>query len=94
MEMDMQMTDVDYIPGVEYDHFGQPVGITVEEWMDRLDKRLIDHYGDDFRNRVNASRKRWNEKGRWHFDMLDGRQPYTIKAAEAKAPPQHFDFAQ
>ena len=70
MDIGMQMTDVDCISGVEYDNFGCPVGISVEEWMDKLDKRLIEYYGDDFRNRVNASRKRWNEKGRWHFDML------------------------
>jgi hypothetical protein len=70
MDFDLQMSDVDCIPGVEYDVNGLPVGITVEEWMDKLDKRLIEHYGDDFRTRVNASRNRWNQKGRWHFDML------------------------
>ena len=70
MEIDVQTPDVVYAPNVEYNGKGHLVGITVEEWMDKLDKRLIDHYGEDFRQRVNSSRKRWNEKGRWHFDML------------------------
>ena len=72
MEMDVQIPDVDVarVPDVEYNVNEQPVGITVEEWMDKLDKRLIEHYGEDFRERLNASRKRWNKKGRWHFDML------------------------
>jgi len=64
--MDAQMTP----SMLEYDMSEQPTGITVEAWMDKLDKRLIEHFGDDFRNNVNASRKRWNKKGRWNFDML------------------------
>jgi len=70
LAMDIQITDTDCISSVEYGENIHPVGITVEDWMDKLDKRLIDHFGEDFRERVNASRKQWNEKGRWHFDML------------------------
>ena len=70
MDFDTPIADSPCIPDVEYDETGNPVGITVEEWMDRLDHRLVEHFGEDFRNRVNASRKRWNETGRWHFDML------------------------
>jgi len=66
----MQMTDTAFMPNVKYGDDVHPVGITVEEWMDKLDKRLIDHFGEDFRISVNTSRKQWNEKGRWHFDML------------------------
>ena len=71
MEIVIQAPDVDTgcIP-IEYDTNGCPVGITVEAWFDKLDKRLIDHFGEDFRHRVNASRKRWNEKGNWNFDTL------------------------
>jgi len=65
--MDTQIIDAACIQSVE-NHL--PVGITVEEWMDKLDRRLIEHFGDDFRKSVNTSRKQWNEKGRWHFDML------------------------
>ena len=68
--MDTQKTDTACIPSVEYGDDTHPVGITVEEWMDKLDKRLIEHFGEDFRKRVNASRKQWNKKGRWHFEML------------------------
>jgi len=64
--MDAQITQTT----LEYDVAEYPAGITVEAWMDKLDKRLIEHFGNDFRNNVNASRKRWNENGRWDFDML------------------------
>jgi hypothetical protein len=70
MNIYTQMPDVDKIPDIEYDDTGCPVGITVPEWFDRLDSKLIKHFGEDFRNRVNASRRRWNESGKWHFDML------------------------
>ena len=66
----VQESEVSGALGVEYDENGCPVGISVEELFDKLDKRLLEHYGEDFRNRVNASRQRWNEKGVWHFDML------------------------
>ena len=68
--MDTQTIDLSPVAGVEYDMNGEPAGVTVEEWMDSLDRRLIEHYGEDFRRRVNASRQRWNQTGRWHFDML------------------------
>jgi hypothetical protein len=68
--MDTQTIDISCISGIEYDENFQPVGISVEEWMDMLDNRLIDHFGEDFRMRVNASRERWNKTGRWHFDKL------------------------
>jgi len=42
--------------GVEYDPNGRPVGITLDEWIDLLGKKLIDHYGDDFRNLLNQAR--------------------------------------
>jgi hypothetical protein len=58
------------LPGVEYDENGKPIWYTVEEWFDELDKKLIAHYGEDFRKLANERRTRWNELGRWKFDML------------------------
>ena len=56
MDFDTQIADAPYVPGVEYDDAGCPVGITVEEWMDKLGKKLITHYGDDFRTMLNQAR--------------------------------------
>jgi hypothetical protein len=50
------ITTEERIPGVEYDEDGQPTGITVDEWMDRLGRKLIDHYGEDFRKMLNEAR--------------------------------------
>jgi len=54
--MNVQMTEMDCLPDVEYDVNGQPVGITVEEWIDKLGKKLITHYGEDFRLLLNQAR--------------------------------------
>ena len=70
MDIDMQTTETACISEIEYDAKGNPVGITVEEWFDKLDNLLAEHYGEDFRKRLNESRRQWNKKGRWHFDML------------------------
>ena len=71
MEIDIQETDVDCgcIP-IEYDANGLPIGITVEEWFDKLDRKLIDHYGEEFRELANARRSRWNTDGTWTFRKL------------------------
>ena len=42
--------------GIEYDLNGLSVGITLEEWMDKLGQKLITHYGDDFRQPLNQAR--------------------------------------
>ncbi|MDR0815186.1 MAG: hypothetical protein LBN37_05490 [Bacteroidales bacterium] len=60
----------EHISGVEYDENGNPIWYTVEEWFDELDKRLITHYGEDFRQLVNQSRTEWNKGDDWHFDLL------------------------
>jgi hypothetical protein len=57
-------------PNVECDKNGLPVGCTIEHWFDELDKRLIAHFGEEFRLSVNASRTEWNKKGRYKFDIL------------------------
>jgi hypothetical protein len=69
-DIDLQMPESPFVQDVEFDVKGQPVGISVETWFDKLDKKLIAHFGEDFRKEVNASRKRWNETGRWQFDKL------------------------
>jgi hypothetical protein len=54
--LDSAQTRPDRLPGVEYDENGKPVGITLEEWMDRLDLKLVAHYGEEFRVPLNAAR--------------------------------------
>jgi hypothetical protein len=44
------------IPGVEYDENGKPKGISLNEWMDKLGRKLIAHYGEDFRTSLNEAR--------------------------------------
>jgi hypothetical protein len=42
--------------GVEYDKNGQPLWYATEDFFDRLDRKLIEHYGEDFRIKLNQSR--------------------------------------
>jgi len=43
--------------GIEFDAEGNPLDvITVEEWFDELGKKLIEHYGEDFRILLNQTR--------------------------------------
>jgi hypothetical protein len=59
METDLQyqtINDTPLLPGVEYDANGKPVGSTLEEWIDKLDRKLVAHYGEDFRIMLNESR--------------------------------------
>ncbi|MDR3268021.1 MAG: hypothetical protein LBT83_03005 [Tannerella sp.] len=43
--------------GIDFDENGQPTGlITVEEWFDVLDRKLIAHFGEDFRKQLNEDR--------------------------------------
>jgi hypothetical protein len=43
-------------PGVAYNEDGQPLWYTTEDVFDRLDRKLIEHYGEDFRIKLNRSR--------------------------------------
>jgi hypothetical protein len=57
--MDMMIEEIpatERIPGVEYDADGKPVGISLNEWMDKLGRKLIAHYGEDFRTKLNDAR--------------------------------------
>jgi len=58
--MNTQTADLAPDAEIEYSlkrHFS---GISVEEWMNRLGRRLIDHYGDDFRQKLNEVRAERN----------------------------------
>ena len=52
--------ETDVIPavvGLEFDADGNPLNvITVEEWFDELDTKLIDHFGEEYRILINQSR--------------------------------------
>jgi hypothetical protein len=48
--------DTASLPDVQFDGNGKPAGITPDEWIDRLDRKLTDHYGPDFRQLLNESR--------------------------------------
>ena len=54
--LDTQTIDFVPVEGIKYDPDGRPVGITLDEWMERLDRKLISHYGDDFRRMLNQER--------------------------------------
>jgi hypothetical protein len=58
------------LPGVEYDEHGIPVCYTVPECFDALDKKLIAHFGEEYRLLTNKRRKKWNKEGIWKFDLL------------------------
>jgi hypothetical protein len=54
--MDTQTIDFVPVTGLKYNLNGRPAGITVDEWMDRLGRKLISHYGDDFHRMLNQAR--------------------------------------
>ena len=56
--------------GVEFDENGQPLWYTVPEWFDALDRKLIDHFGDEYRDLANKRRSRWNSRGKWRFQKM------------------------
>ena len=56
--------------GVKFDANNQPVWYTVPEWFDELDRKLIDHFGDEYRDLANKRRSRWNSRGRWRFQKM------------------------
>ena len=56
--------------GVEFDKHGHPLWHTVPEWFDELDRKLIKHFGDEYRELANKRRSRWNCQGTWRFQKL------------------------
>ena len=55
-EIDVQMLESPCVQDVEFDANGQPVGISLEEWMDKLGDKLIAFYGENFRSMLNQAR--------------------------------------
>jgi len=43
---------------------------TAEEIFDDLDKKLIVHFGEEYRNLANVRRTRRNATGLWNFQQL------------------------
>jgi hypothetical protein len=56
--------------GVEYDESGTPAGYSTEEVFDELDKKLIEYFGETYRELANKRRACWNEKSSWKFEQL------------------------
>ena len=56
--------------GVRFDKTGQPLWYTVPEWFDELDRKLIEHYGEEFRELANKRRTHWNRHGKWKFQKM------------------------
>ena len=67
--MDTQTIEIAPVVDIAYDLNGRPVGITVDEWMDRLGRKLISHYGDDFRQMLNQARA---ERGLLPLEQHEG----------------------
>ena len=62
-------THPDY-PGVEFDENGEPIGKTIVEILDDLDRDFVESFGEEGRMMVNAHRREWNRTGPWHFEMF------------------------
>ena len=58
--------------GVEFDEHGQPVWYTIDEWVDELDRKLADHFGDEYRELANKRRSRWNREGEIFAKLSSG----------------------
>ena len=62
-------TDERY-PGVQFDENGEPVGKSIVEILDALDRDFVERFGEEGRKMANARRERWNRRGLWHFDLF------------------------
>jgi hypothetical protein len=56
MDVEIQMTESPCVQNIAYDSNGQPDGISVEAWMDKLGDKLIAFYGENFRSILNQAR--------------------------------------
>ena len=67
MNFDTSMIETPCIEGVDNDLYGtadikfdadgRPLGtISLQEWMDELGQKMIEHYGEGFRHKLNYSR--------------------------------------
>jgi hypothetical protein len=55
MNVDTLNVETPCIEDVEHEGSGR-IGQSVHEWMDRLGRKLIEHYGEDFRPVLNKAR--------------------------------------
>jgi hypothetical protein len=62
-------TDERY-PGVQFDENGDPVGKSIVEILDKLDRDFVKRFGEEGRRMANTRRERWNKDGLWHFDLF------------------------
>jgi hypothetical protein len=62
-------TDERY-PGIQFDENGRPVGKSIVEILDVLDREFVEFYGEEGRRMINTRREEWNIRGPWHFDLL------------------------
>jgi hypothetical protein len=58
------------LPGVNDNKEELHAGYTTEEVFDELDRKLIDHFGEEYRILANERRSQWNEKSSWKFQQL------------------------
>ena len=57
-------------PVVQFDENGEPVGKSIVEILDVLDRDFVKRFGEEGRRMANARRERWNRRGLWHFDLF------------------------
>ena len=48
--------DVEYGTKIPLDRNGRPIGRSLQEWTDEFGRKLIEHYGEGFRHKLNYSR--------------------------------------
>ena len=53
------------LSGIEWDEL-----YTTEEVFDELDEKLIEHYGNSYRQSANKRRTWWNQNSDWNFKQL------------------------
>jgi len=70
-ERETEVAQIKGVHGFSYNSEDKPKDCyTVEEIFDDLDKKLIVHFGDEYRNLANARRTRRNATGLWNFQQL------------------------
>ena len=56
--------------GVEFDENGRAIWYTLDESIDKLDRKLAEHYGEEYRVLSNKQRAQWNRYSTHHFEKL------------------------
>jgi hypothetical protein len=66
----MQTVDASRYPGVTFDGNGEPVGDSIVDIFDELDREFVEFYGEYGRRMVNTRREAWNRQGPWRFELF------------------------